>query len=203
MTHEIVCRYVVDLALIRCCSNFGTISSPYHHILTLHTATTLSHPPPGYILAQCSVISRRSSTTLKTTLIEQPHYNHSKDEVSSLVTALLLSKLLQHKTDRYVFPGSFPDSHFLMIFVQSLYVAPRPEGKGNKQQDQSRDQSQTSTSQTPSAAVSTSPTLPPVASITTSGVAGTQSQPPITVNHPPWWIRLVFCLCCASIQQPQ
>ena len=61
--------------------------------------------------AQCSVISRRSSTTLNMTLIEQPHYNHSQDEVSSLVTALVLSKLLQHETGRYVFPGSFPDHH--------------------------------------------------------------------------------------------
>jgi len=63
-----------------------------------------------------SVISRCSSTTINTTLIEQPHCNHFQDEVSSLDTALLLSNLLQHKTDRYVFPGSFPDHNGLMIF---------------------------------------------------------------------------------------
>ena len=198
-----VCR---QLALVSCCSNLGTISSPQHHartLLPLHTAIKLSRPLRGYILAQCSVISRRSSTTLNTTLIEQPHYNHSQDEVSSLVTALLLSKLLQHKTDRYIFPGSFTGRHDLMIFFQSLYVAPRPEGKGNQQQGQLRDQSQTSTSQTPPAAVSTSPTLPPVVSITTSGAAVTQSQPVTTINNPPWWARLVYLLCCASSQQPQ
>ena len=91
MTHEIVCRYVVNLALIKCYSNHGTISPLRCHALTLlpwHTAITLSHPLQDYILAQCSVISRRSSATLNTTLIEQPHYNHSQDEVSSLVLAL-------------------------------------------------------------------------------------------------------------------
>ena len=137
------------------------------------------------IFAQCSVTYRHSSTTLNTTLLEQPHYNHSQDDVSSLDTALLLSKLLQHKTDRYVFPGSFPDHHGLMTFVQSLYVAPRPEGKGNKQQGRSQDQPRASTSEIPPAAVLTSPTRPPVAIIATSGhafrvlysrlAAGTQS----------------------------
>jgi hypothetical protein len=167
-----------------------SISSPRHCALTLlplDTAITLSHPLRGYILAQCSIISHRSSTTINMTLIEQPHYNHSQDQVCSLVTALLLSKLLQHKTDRYVFPGSFPDDHGLMIFVQSLYVAPRPEGKGNQQQGQSQDQSQTSTSQIPPAAVSTSPTLL-VASIITSGAAGTQSGMHGVVVPPPAYL---------------
>jgi len=185
--------------------NLGTMISVLcdttHTLLPLHSAITLSHPLRGYIIGQCSVISRRSSTTFNRTLTEQPHYNHSKDEVSSLVTAILLSKLLQHKTNRYVFPGSFPDHDGLMIFVQSLYIAPRPEGKGNQRQGQSQDQSRTTTSQTPPAAVSTSTTLPPVVSITTSGAAGTQSQPATTVNNPPWWARLVCLLCCAPIQQ--
>ena len=91
MTHEVVCRYIVDLALIRHCSNHSTISSLQYHTLTLlplHTAITLSHPLQDYILAQCSAISRRSSATLNTTLIEQPHYNHSQDEASSPVIAL-------------------------------------------------------------------------------------------------------------------
>ena len=82
MTHEIVCRYVVGLAPIKCCSNLGTVSAPRHHALTLlplHTAITLSHPLQGYI-AQCSVISLRSSTTLNITHIEQPHYNHSQEK---------------------------------------------------------------------------------------------------------------------------
>jgi len=98
--------------------------------------------------------------------------------------------------------GSFADHHGLMMFVQSLYVALRPEGKGNQQQSQLQDQSQTSTSKTLPAAVLTSPTLPPVASITASVAAGIQSQPATTVNNPPWWAHLVFFLCCASIQQP-
>ena len=86
-----------------------------HHALTLlplHTAITLSHPFRSCILAQCSVISRRSSTrhSLTNCATTTP-----KRSILSRTT-LLLSKLLQHKTDRCVFPGSFPDHHGLMIF---------------------------------------------------------------------------------------
>jgi len=130
-------------------------------------------------------------------------------------TALLQSRsiLTRHRTpvvevataqDTHVcLSWSFADPHGLMMFVQSLYVAPRPEGKGIQQQGQLQDQSQTSTSKTTPATVLTSPTLPPVASITASCAAGTQSQPATTVNNPPWWAHVVFFLCCASIQQPQ
>ena len=97
-------------------NNFGPLilCAPHNSIHFAHhtskdcSLSTLCSPS---LSAQCPVISRRSSTTLNTTLIEQPHHNHFQDEVSSLVTALLLSKLLQHMTDRYVFPGSCPDHH--------------------------------------------------------------------------------------------
>jgi hypothetical protein len=64
-----------------------------------------------------------SSTTLKTTFIDQLHYNRSQDEISSLVAALLLSKF---------FSGSFPDHHCLMIFFAISTVCFSATGRQGK-----------------------------------------------------------------------
>jgi len=85
-----------------------------------------------------------------------------------------------------------------------VYVAPRQQPPGDKgkdmqqQQGQSERQDQVSEFQTPSADASPSTRPLPDNSITTTGAAGTQSQPAATSKNPPWWARLVFFVCCAS-----
>ncbi|OJA15943.1 hypothetical protein AZE42_02650 [Rhizopogon vesiculosus] len=153
-----------------------------------------SSPLWVHLLAYCLVISPHSSVALNPTPVTQPQ--------------LLSSKLRQHKTNRYVFLGQPSAYCGLIIFVQTLYVARRPERPGEKEKatqqqqlGQSQDQAQPSTLQTTLAVASTSTAPPQIDSITTSGAVVTESQPLTTSDSPTWRARLVFFVCCASINQ--
>jgi hypothetical protein len=98
MTPEMVFRYVVNIRLISCRSDLGPFS-PQPLSLILNVGSVVARPSQRFV----EMPSPHSSAAHNPTPPKQPHYSHHQDEVSSLVTALVLSKFRQHKTDRYVF----------------------------------------------------------------------------------------------------
>jgi hypothetical protein len=112
---------------ISCCSDLGALSTLRHLtsiLVPLHTTATLSHRLQGYVLTHCLLTSPHSSTTLNLTPMNQPHYNNSQDKASSSIFILLLSKLLQHKTDRCVLPGSLSNPHNLIMSYLAFPASP-------------------------------------------------------------------------------
>jgi hypothetical protein len=99
MTPEMVFRYVVNLRLISCHSDFGPFSLPQRPSLILNVDSVVLPPSRRFV----EMPSPHFSAAHIRTRTKQPHYSHHQDGVFSLVTALVLSKLRQHKTDRYVF----------------------------------------------------------------------------------------------------
>jgi len=95
---EMVFRYVVNIRLISCRSDLGPFSPPQCPSLILNVDSVLSRP------CQCFVQmpSTHFSAAHNQTRTKQPHYSHHNDGVFSLVTTLVLSKLRQDETDRYV-----------------------------------------------------------------------------------------------------
>ena len=80
--------------------------SPFVLIIPLFTAAVLLHPLRGHThLCVCfSVAFLRSSAALNPTPMKQPNFSNTQAEVPLLVTVLVLSKLLQYGTNKYVFP---------------------------------------------------------------------------------------------------
>jgi len=99
MTRKIVFRYVVNIRLISCHPDLGLFSPPQRPSLILNVASMASRPSQRFM----EMSSPHFSVAHNPTRTKQPHYSHHQDGLSSLVTALVLSKLRQHKTDRYVF----------------------------------------------------------------------------------------------------
>jgi hypothetical protein len=87
-----------------------------------------------------------------------------------------------------------------VIYVQALYVAPRPRinEKARPHHGQSQGQAQASIPQTLPAA-SSPPTASPDPTTATAGAAA-QSSPVVVINEFSWWARLVLFVCCASAQ---
>jgi hypothetical protein len=94
MTREMVFRCVVNIRLISCRSDLGTFSPPQRPSPILNVGSVVSPPSQRFV---------DFSAAHNPTRTKQPHYSHLQDGVFSLVTALVLSTLRQHKTDRYVF----------------------------------------------------------------------------------------------------
>jgi hypothetical protein len=99
MTREIVFRYVVNIRLITCRSDLGPFSPPQRLSLILNVGSVVSPLSQGFV----EMPSPHFSAAHNPTRTKKPHYIHHKDGVFSLVTALVLSKLRQDETDRYVF----------------------------------------------------------------------------------------------------
>jgi len=99
MTPEIVFRYVVNIRLISCRSDLDPFSPLCPPSPILNVGSVVSHPFRCFV----QMSSLHSFATHTPTPLKQPHSSHHQEEVSPLVTALVLSKLRQHKTDRCVF----------------------------------------------------------------------------------------------------
>ncbi|KAG2134538.1 hypothetical protein DEU56DRAFT_410106 [Suillus clintonianus] len=140
----------------------------------------------------------RSSGTPSPISMEQPNSSNGQGGPSSLAD-LVLSKLLQYGTKRYVFLRvrfPLPSS---VISCRPLFVARRPERdkakRTQQQQTQSHGHTQASFSQTQPATNSTSaiPPSDPGTDTTTAVAAPAQSR------SLPLWARLLLFLCCASL----
>jgi hypothetical protein len=99
MRRQMVFRCVVNIRLISCRSHLGPFSPPQRPSLILDVGSVVSRPCQRFV----EMPSPHFSAAHNPTRTNQPHYSHHQDGVFSLVTALVLSKLRQHKTDRYVF----------------------------------------------------------------------------------------------------
>jgi len=99
MTREMVFRYVVIVRLINCRSDLGPFSPPQRPSPILNVGFAVSFPSRRFV----QMPSPHSSAAHNPTPMNQPHSSNYQDGVSSLVTAFVLSKLRQHKTDRYIF----------------------------------------------------------------------------------------------------
>jgi hypothetical protein len=99
MTREMVFRCGVNIQLISCRSDLGPSSPPQRPSLILNVGSVVSPPCQRFV----EMPSPHFSAAHNPTRTKESRYSHHQDGVSSLVTALMLSKLRQHKTDRYVF----------------------------------------------------------------------------------------------------
>jgi len=97
--HEMVFRYVVHIRLITCRSDLGPFSPPQPPSPILNVGSVVSRPCQRFV----EMPSTHFSAAHNPTRTKQPHCSHHNDGVFSLVTALVLSKLRQDETDRYVF----------------------------------------------------------------------------------------------------
>ena len=96
---EIVFRYVVNMLLMTCRSDLGPFSPLQRPSLILNVGSVVLRPCQRFV----EVPSPHFSAPHNPTRTKQPHYSHHKDEVFSLITVLVLSKLRQDETDRSVF----------------------------------------------------------------------------------------------------
>jgi hypothetical protein len=97
MMREMVFRCVVNIQLIS--SDLDHFSPPQRPSPILIVGSVVSPPSQRFV----ELPSHHFSAAHNPTRTKQPHSSHHQDGVSSLVTALVLSKLRQHKTDRYIF----------------------------------------------------------------------------------------------------